>query len=420
MSDFVVRGARVVLDDRIENLEVVVEGERIVALERPGAAPAGWRAVDADGLVLMPGVVDAHVHFDDPGREWWEGFDTGSAAAAAGGVTTVVDMPIDSDPPTITVAAMRAKADAARARSRVDVALWAGLVPQSVGDLDAMAAAGAVGFKAFTCPTGWDEFPPVDAASLRAGCAIAAAHSVPVAVHCELAELGRGPDSEIAAVRFAAGIAAATGARMHLVHASAAGAVDEARRWPGVTVETCPHYLALNADDVDAIGARARCSPPIRDEKNREDLRVRLTSGAVDWVASDHSPCPPEARAGEQPWFGIAGVQLTLPVLLDLGLDLVTVARLTTEAARSLRLEHKGGIAPGGDADLVLVDPGAAWEVTERRLLDRHRASPLVGRTLRGEVLRTWVRGECVYDRDTGIRESQRANVLSPAPVDAK
>jgi allantoinase len=409
-----VRGARVVLADRVAEVDVTVDGERIVAVEPPGRVDQPRRAVDADGRLLMPGVVDAHVHFDDPGREWWEGFDTGSAAAAAGGVTTVVDMPIDSDPPTITVAAMRAKADAARARSRVDVGLWAGLVPGSVDELGAMAAAGAVGFKAFTCPSGWDDFPPVDEASLRAGCWVAAVHDLPVAVHCELAEMGRGPESEVAAVRFAASVASSTGARMHLVHASAAAAVDEARRWPDVTVETCPHYLVLDDSDVEAIGARARCSPPIRDDRNREQLRQRLASGAIDWVASDHSPCPPERRSGEHAWFGISGVQLMLPALLDSGFDALSVARLTTAAARALRLPRKGVIAPGADADLVLVDPDSTWTVTEGRLLDRHHASPLVGRTLRGEVLRTWRRGECVYDRETGVRDVSAGAVLSP------
>jgi allantoinase len=409
-----VRGARVVLADRVTEADVVIVDEGIAAVEPPGRTRRSKSTVDADGMLLMPGVVDAHVHFDDPGREWWEGFDTGSAAAAAGGVTTVVDMPIDSDPPTITVAALRDKAAAARARSRVDVALWAGLVPASVGELAAMASAGAVGFKAFTCPTGWDDFPPVDEASLRAGCEIAAAYDVPVAVHCEMAELGRGPESEVAAVRFAAAIATATKARLHVVHASAVAAVDEARRWPGVTVETCPHYLVLNDMDAAAIGARARCSPPIRDERNREKLRHRLATGAIDWVASDHSPCPPELRTGSNPWRGIGGVQLTLPVLLDAGLDPVTVARLTTAAARTLRLPRKGVIFPGADADLVLVDPDATWTATENRLLDRHRSSPLVGRSFRGEVLRTWVRGQCVYDLGSGAGETGRGVVLGP------
>jgi allantoinase len=410
-----VRGARVVLADRVTEADVMIVDERIVAVEPPGCTRRAGNTIDADGMLLMPGVVDAHVHFDDPGREWWEGFDTGSAAAAAGGVTTVVDMPIDSDPPTTTVAALHAKAAAARARSRVDVALWAGLVPASVGEVAAMASAGAVGLKAFTCPTGWDDFPPVDEASLRAGCEIAAAYDVPVAVHCEMPELGRGPESEVAAVRFAAAIAAVAKARLHVVHASAAAAVDEARRWPGVTVETCPHYLVLNDTDAAAIGARARCSPPIRDENNRELLRHRLAAGAIDWVASDHSPCPPELRAGDNPWRGIGGVQLTLPVLLDAGLDPLDVARLTTNAARTLRLPRKGVIAPRADADLVLVDPGATWTVTENRLLDRHHSSPLVGRSLRGQVLRTWVRGRCVYDLDTGTREPAGGVVLTPA-----
>ena len=234
----------------------MIAGGRIVALEPPGSVCAAADNVDAGGLLVMPGAVDVDVHFDDPGREWWEGFDHGSAAAAAGGVTTVVDMPIDSDPPTITVAAMRAKADAARARSRVDVAMWAGLVPGSVGALAAMAEAGAAGFKAFACPSGWDDFPPVDDKSLGAGCEIAAAYDLPVVVHCELPDRGPGPESEVAAVRWAAGIAAEHEARLHVVHASAIEAVDEARRWPGVTIETCPHYLAITDAEADVIGAR--------------------------------------------------------------------------------------------------------------------------------------------------------------------
>jgi allantoinase len=329
-------------------------------------------------------------------------------------VTTVVDMPIDSDPPTLTAEALRDKASAARARSRVDVALWAGLVPGSVGALAGMLDAGAVGCKAFACPSGWDDFPPVDDATLDAGCEVAAASQVPVAVHCERPGFGDGPVAEVEAVRWAAAVAARRGARLHVVHASAVEAVDEARRWPRVTVETCPHYLALTDVEAAAVGSRARCRPPIRDARNQRALWQRVHAGAVDWIASDHSPCPPERRDGPTPWAGIAGVQLTLPVLLDAGLSPVAIARLTTAAARHLRLAGKGTVAVGADADLVLVDPDASWVVTPERLLDRHRASPLCGRRLRGEVVRTLVRGRTVYERTAGAVDAGGGRVLTP------
>lgn len=413
---FVVRCDRVVRPDGVAAHDVVVDGGTIVAVAPFGSiddAPV----VDAVGLALLPGVVDAHVHFDDPGRAWWEGFDRGSAAAAAGGVTTVVDMPIDSDPPTISVPALRAKTEAARARSRVDVALWAGLVPASLDVLSDLVAAGAVGFKAFACPSGWDDFPPVDDATLDAGCRIAAASGVPVAVHCEHPELGTGPDSEIAAVRWAASIAARHGARLHVVHASAAGAVTEARRWANTTVETCPHYLTLTSGDVEQIGPTAICRPPIRDAGNRAALWDHVRAGTVDWIASDHSPAPPEQRAGPAPWAGIAGVQLTLPVLLDARLDLTVIAHLITAAAPSLRLARKGAIAVGHDADLALVDTETSWTVTESRLYDRHRASPLIGRTLRGAVVTTWVRGVPVFEQGRGVRDGAGGTIVTPAPA---
>ena len=385
----VVRGGVAVLPTGVAPVDIAIGDDgRITAIDSD-IDPAGADVIEAGGLTVFPGIVDAHVHFNEPGREHWEGFASGSHAAAAGGVTTVVDMPIDCDPPTITVAALEAKQRVVHDRSRVDAFLWAGLVPGNASELPALIAAGAVGFKAFASPSGWDDFPPVDDDALATGCAIAAELDVPVAVHCE-------PEPE--AVGWAAAIARAAGARLHVVHVASVEAVDEARRWPGVTIETCPHYLALNDEDVAAIGPTARCSPPIGGEANRQGLLARLQLGAIDSVASDHSPCPPDWRAGSEPWHGISGVQLTLPVLLALGLDPGLIGRVTTAAARWLDLPGKGAIEVGADGDLALVDVGQEWVVTPDRLFDRHRASPFIGRTVRGEVVRTMVRGRTVFE----------------------
>jgi allantoinase len=331
--------------------------------------------------------------------------------AVAGGVTTVVDMPIDCDPPTITAAAVAAKAAAARAASRVDVAMWGGLVPASVGDLGQMLDAGVVGFKAFACPSGWDEFPAADSATLSAGMAVAAAAGVPVAVHCELASRGHTVDSEVAAVRWAAGLADAAGARLHVVHASAVEAVLEARRWPGVTVETCPHYLVLDDSTTDA---RARCFRPIRSADNRDRLWDLVAGGMVDSVASDHSPCPPELREGPAPWGGIDGVGMALPLLLSSGrLGVGLIASLTTAAARILHLPGKGAILPGYHADLAIVDPGATWTVTPATVRTRHQASPYLGMTLRGRVVATLVRGRVVF-HDGWVAAAGGGQVVRP------
>ena len=404
----VIRGGDVVTPEGVVRGDVVIEDGRVVAVVPGGhggrSGAPHHRPVEAEGLLVLPGMVDAHVHFDEPGRVHWEGFDTGSAAAVAGGVTTVVDMPIDCDPPTVTAAAVGAKADAALAHSRVDVAMWGGLVPASVAHLGELLDAGVVGFKAFACPSGWAEFPPADAACLTAGLDVAAAAGVPVAVHCELAAEGHTVESEVAAVRWAAGLAAAAGARLHVVHASCAAAVDEARRWPTVTVETCPHYLLLDDRTAAEIGPRARCFPPIRSMADRLALWDRVLSGAVDTLASDHSPCPPERRVGPEAWGGIDGVGLTVPLLLgEARLPLERLVALTTAAARLLGLSGKGALAAGFDADVVLVDPAATWTVTEPALRTRHRAAPYTGMTVRGRVVATFVRGRLVFDgRDVG------------------
>jgi allantoinase len=390
---------------------VIGEDGRITAVAPAGAttgASMGATVIDADGLLVLPGMIDAHVHFQEPGREDWEGFDTGSAAAAAGGVTVVVDMPIDSDPPTTTAHQVRRKADAARRHSRVDVAIWGGLIPDSVVHMQSMAAAGVVGFKAFACPSGWEEFPPIDTPSLRAGLENAAGLGLPVAVHCELERLGHTIDSEVSAVRWAAELASAVGARLHVVHVSSPAAVDEARRWERVTVETCPHYLMLD----EQTGPLGRCFPPIRDAANRDGLWQCLLDGRIDWVASDHSPCPPSVR---DQWAGIDGAGLTLPLLLSSGrLSPDAVARLTTEAARALHLPGKGAVAPGYDADLALVDLDASWEVAPATTWSRHRLSAFNGSVIKGRVVMTLVRGRVVFSTAEGVSDNGGGVVLKP------
>jgi allantoinase len=412
-----VRGGTVVRPDhRLVDLDLVIDGGRIVEVAPGGAVDhTGAATIDAGGLLVFPGGIDPHVHFDEPGRTEWEGFDCGSAAAAAGGVTTVVDMPIDSDPPTTTAAAARHKAAAARRSSRVDVALWGGLVPASVGELPALAEEGVVGFKAFACPSGWDDFPPSDAATIRAGLEMSAATGLPVALHAELEALGHTEASEVEAIRMAGALAAETGGRLHIVHVSSAAGVDEAHRWPGVTVETCPHYLLLTDRDADHIGANARCAPPIRSQGNQDELWQRLRSGLIDCVASDHSPCPPAFKQGPSPFAGISGVETTLPLLLSSRrLAPAAIARLTCAAATLLGLAGKGRLEPGYDADLAIVDPDAEWTITSDTLFNRHHRSPFAGQQLRGRVVRTLVRGRTVFTLGAGPVDPGGAAVLRP------
>jgi allantoinase len=285
------------------------------------------------------------------------------------------------------------------------VALWGGLIPDSVDQLVAMADAGVVGFKAFACPSGWDEFPPADEVTLLSGMAAAARLDVPVAVHCELEALSHTVRSEVEAVGWAAGLAARAAARLHVVHISSADAIDEARRWPGVTTETCLHYLELDEH-------KGRCNPPIRDAQQRQALWERVVHGQVDCIASDHSPCPPLWHPG---WAGLDGVGLPLPLLLSSGrLDPCHIAKLITEAARMLRLPGKGSLEPGADADLVLVDPDAQWEVSRDTQWSRHRLSPFSGTPVKGKVVRTLVRGRTVYVDGAGPCEAGGGKFIRP------
>ncbi|HEX4163680.1 MAG TPA: allantoinase AllB [Acidimicrobiales bacterium] len=409
-ADLVVRGGA--LDGSA--CDIVVEAGTIAAVTSAGAGGRGARTIEADGLTVLPGAIDAHVHFDAPGRDEWEGWASGSLAAAAGGVTTVVDMPIDSHPPTIDAAAVRAKQAAAAAASIVDFAFWGGLVPYNATSLDALLGSGVVGLKAFLCESGWPEFPPCGPDELALGMRAAAAAGLPVAVHCEDPahfspdQRDRPVASEVAAVALAGSLASTEGAALHVVHCSSADAVTEARRWPATTVETCPHYLALNDADAARIGPDAMCCPPLRDEENRRRLHALAASGAIHSVASDHSPCPPEEKEGSTPFAGVSGVETSLSILLSLGtLSVADIVRLRTAAAALCQLRGKGAVAPGYDADLALVDLDARWVVGPDTLHSRHRRSPFVGSTLPGVVATTIVRGTVVYEAGAAAADPQ-------------
>jgi allantoinase len=384
--------------------------------------------------VLLPGLVDTHVHVNEPGRTDWEGFATATLAAAAGGVTTVVDMPLNSLPPTTDAAALALKRAAARGQCQVDVGFWGGAVPGNAAAIRGMHEAGALGFKCFLVDSGVPEFPPLDAAGLDSAArqiadigglllvhaedpaCIAAAHNGGGADYVTFMR-SRPPEAETRAIAVVADVARRTGVRAHILHISAAEALPllAAARGEGlaITAETCPHYLALAAEDVPAGATEYKCCPPIRGRANRELLWEGLRAGVLDCVVSDHSPCPPElkrAGAGDfgsagggagdfgSAWGGIASVQLALPVVWtygrERGCSLADVARwMAAVPARTAGLAAKGAIAVGRDADLVAFAPDAEFVVTAEMLHNRHKLTPYLGQRLTGVVRRTWLRG---------------------------
>jgi len=430
-ADLVVRG---------DAWDVAVEDGAVAAVgpELPG----GRREVDARGLLVLPGMVDGHVHLNDPGRADWEGWDTGTAALAAGGVTCCADMPLNSIPATLDGASFDAKVAAARGRARVDFALWGGLVPGNLTGMDELAGRGVVGFKAFMSPSGVPEFAHVSPDDLGRGMERAAALGLPVAVHAEdpavLDATPRGggramrdwcasrpPAAETSAVRIVLDLARATGCAVHLVHLSTPEAVDlvAAARAEGVdaTCEACPHHLVLTGEDAARIGAAAKCAPPLRSAAERAGLWRRFATGAIDVVGSDHSPGPPELKRGDDMfavWGGISGAQTTLPLLLTHGppggVDAARTAEATAVApARRLGLEGKGGLRPGLDADLSLVRLGGPWTLGEDDLRYRHRVSPYLGMRLGARVERTILRGVTVHG--PGAAEAPQGRLVTRA-----
>ncbi len=422
--EVIIRSERVITPRGIVPAQVEISSGKIIAIGPPDPARGGAVVQLAADEVLLPGLVDTHVHVNEPGRTEWEGFATATAAAAAGGVTTIIDMPLNSLPPTTDAAALAQKRAAAQGQCQVDVGFWAGAVPGNEGERRALRAAGALGFKSFTLDSGVPEFPPLDPDGLeRAARQLAELDSL-LLVHaedpdCVSAADGRGyeaflrsrPDeAETRAVARMVEIARRTGVRLHILHVSSAAVLPllGAARADGVrvTAETCPHYLALAAEDVPAGATQFKCCPPIRERANAELLWEGLRAGMLDCVVSDHSPCPPALKglaSGDfgGAWGGIASLQLALPVVWtqarERGCTLADVAGWMAAVPASIAgLETKGAIEVGRDADLVAFAPDESFAVSPDMIVHRHKLTPYAGQRLTGVVRRTWLRGRGV------------------------
>jgi allantoinase len=440
------KSRRVVTPDGLRPATVLVDDERI---ERVASydEPVDGKLHDAGDAVVMPGLVDTHVHINDPGRDDWEGFEHATRAAAAGGVTTIVDMPLNSIPATTTSAALAHKHDAARGRLAVDVGFWGGVVPGNTADLDALWAGGVFGFKCFLVPSGVPEFPHVIEPDLNGALSVLARLGAPLLVHAEMpavidaaaphdaidrrvyaAYLASRPIvAEVEAIDLVVRLARVHNARVHIVHVSSREGAERIRdarmRGVGVTAETCPHYLTFSSDEIRDGATAFKCAPPIRDADTRSSLWDHLGSGALDFVASDHSPAPPAMKALDTgdffaAWGGIASLQLLLPAVWtgtrERGFPIEWVAGwLTTAPARFAGLAgRKGALEPGVDADFVVWDPDASLTVDPGALYHRHPITPYAGRRLVGVVRQTWLRGKLVYDGSHHL-QTDRGRVLT-------
>ena len=430
---FALRSQRVVTPEGVRPATVVWAGEHIEAVlaNTDHALDEDLAIEDLGAHVLMAGLVDCHVHINEPGRTEWEGFTSATRAAAAGGVTTVVDMPLNCLPVTTTVAALEHKLAVCSGQLQVDVGFWGGVVPDNIGDLAALAERGVLGCKAFLVHSGIDEFPNATEADLRAAMPILRDAGIPLLAHAEL-DLGaevqtddprayqsylesRPARWEDEAIALLIRLCRETGCRVHIVHLSSADSLPQLRaaRDEGlpITVETCPHYLCLEAESIPDGATEFKCAPPIRDADNRERLWQGLADGIIDFVITDHSPCLPGLKLPEEgdfhrAWGGISSLQLGLPNLWtharERGFSIADIARwLTSAPARFAGLDQrKGRIAAGWDADLVIWDPDARFDVEAAGLHFRHPISPYIGQSLAGVVQRTYVRGTRVFQRD--------------------
>ncbi|EEF59482.1 allantoinase [Pedosphaera parvula] len=429
--DMLVRGGTVVTPTGVKNADIGIADGRIVALESALQATS-HEVIEAKGLHVLPGLIDAHVHFNEPGRAEWEGFETGTKAFAAGGGTLFFDMPLNAHPPTVDVESFDLKLEAAKSKALVDFSFWGGLVPGNLDRLEELADRGVVGFKAFMSNSGIEDFQSVDDHTLREGMKRAKKLGKLVAVHAESDAMteelsrkyvsagktsirdyldSRPIEAELEAIQRALGLAGETGCALHIVHVSCGAGVlliaSAKKLGLDVTCETCPHYLTLTEEDVIRLGAVAKCAPPLRPLAAQDSLWEYVKAGHVTTIGSDHSPAPPTMKLNSdffKVWGGISGVQHTWPLLITEGhvkrrvaLELLSRFVSVNVAERFKLPQAKKGMMVGSDADLALVDLQQEFTIGGTDLLYRHQQSPYVGRTVKGQVVQTVLRGQSVF-----------------------
>jgi len=438
MQRWALKSTRIVQDDQIIAGFVVVDERGGIEYVGPDTPAPDVLLRDVGDLMVSPGLVDCHVHINEPGRTDWEGYATATRAAAAGGVTTLVDMPLNCLPVTTTAHALALKIAACQKQCWVDVGFWGGVIPGNAPELPALAHGGVLGCKAFMVHSGIDEFPNATEEDLRAAMPVLHAHGLPLLAHAEL-DLGahstgddprayqsylasRPSEWEDAAIALLIELCRETGCHVHIVHLSAASSLPQLRaaKRAGlpISVETCPHYLCLEAESIPDGATEYKCAPPIREHENREALWQGLFEGVIDFVVTDHSPCTPQLKQRERgdfhaAWGGISSLQLGLANVWtharQRGATPVELARWTSAGpARFAGLaRRKGRIAPGHDADLVVWDPDASFEVRPEQLFFRHRVSPYLGAQLVGAVRETFLRGVPVFDGQRHLGDAQ-------------
>jgi len=432
--DLIIKNGTVVTAEKTVQADIAVKDGKIIKVSPDKAiAESADRVIDAEGLHVFPGLIDSHVHFNEPGRTEWEGIETGSKSLAAGGATAYFDMPLNSTPPVINKENLQIKQDLAKEKSVVNAYCWGGLVPENIADLKAMHEGGVIGFKAFMSPSGIADFDNADDETLYKGMKEIASFGSLLAVHAEstviceeLAEEKKAAGktsaqdyvdsrpiiSEIEAVRRIISYAEATGCKLHVVHASSrkvVALIEEAKqRGVDVTVETCPHYLSLTVEDLAEQKAIAKCAPPLRDKHEVEDLWAAVKNGEIDTIGSDHSPAPADMKVITdnffEGWGGISGAQSTLNILLTeghfkRGVPLEKIVEVAaTNPARIFGIPLKGSIDAGYDADITLVNLSESFVLEQEDLYYRHKHSPYIGREYQGKVQTTIVNGEVVYE----------------------
>ncbi len=441
-ATFIIRSRRVVTPEGIRDAGVLVRNGKIADIHSPDMIPSKVDVEDVGNYVLMPGIVDTHVHINEPGRTEWEGFETATKAAAAGGITSLVDMPLNSSPVTTTLPALRQKIAAANGKLHVDCAFYAGLIPGSFEDLEPLLDAGVIGVKAFLIHSGIDEFPNVSEGDLRAAMPAIARRQIPLLVHCELGSpepgsakvsryrdylSSRPPEWESDAIRLMIGLCREYACKVHIVHVSSADSLPQLEQARGaglpLSTETCPHYLYFAAEEIPDGDTRFKCAPPIRGRDNRERVWNGLRQGAIDFIVSDHSPSDPALKCLEtgdfqKAWGGISSLQLGLPIVWSeaskRGFSLSHIARWMCERpAQFAGLgKKKGKIAAGYDADLIVWNPEEKFTVRGPELFHRHKMTPYEGKKLLGVVRKTFLRGRKIYEKNSFVGEPMGSVML--------